>query len=373
LSAQALTDTIACSIAAREHSLVASLGGYSRALRWTVASHVLDFDDLHVPTTTHISTVCVPAALASGGTHAAYLTGAGVMARVGAALGWTHYSRGWHVTCMAGAPAAAAAAAHARGLDEGQIATAMTLAAMAVNGVQSSFGSDAKSLQVGFAVEAGLRATALAADGARANLHAFDEWLALLGGAPVRTSAEAPAIPGGLAVKLFPCCYALQRPIHTLLNVRVDPRAVLSVDLATPSASLQPLIDHLPVTGLEAKFSMEYAVATALLDGYPSLEHFTDVAVARPEARRIMELVRIHRDDTSASTLVEGTFSVDVRTTDGVDHRAAMDGAAAAGSAFAANAALLDRKVGACLAGTGLLAADISWTDAGRLLDEWVH
>ena len=28
------------------------------------------------------------------------------MARLGSALGWRHYSAGWHATCTAGAPAA---------------------------------------------------------------------------------------------------------------------------------------------------------------------------------------------------------------------------------------------------------------------------
>ncbi|HJS95559.1 MAG TPA: hypothetical protein VJ741_14950, partial [Solirubrobacteraceae bacterium] len=35
--------------------------------RWAALAHVLDYDDLHMPSTTHISAVCVPAALASEG------------------------------------------------------------------------------------------------------------------------------------------------------------------------------------------------------------------------------------------------------------------------------------------------------------------
>ena len=108
------------------------------------------------------------------------------MARLGAALGWRHYSAGWHATCTAGAPAAAAGAAVALGLPAERIAAAMALAVPAAGGVQRAFGTDAKSLQVGFAVEAGIRAARLAAAGAQADPSALDVWLGLVGGDTVR-------------------------------------------------------------------------------------------------------------------------------------------------------------------------------------------
>ena len=40
-------------------------------------AHVLDFDDLHMESTSHVSAVCVPAVLAAGGDAHAYLAGAG--------------------------------------------------------------------------------------------------------------------------------------------------------------------------------------------------------------------------------------------------------------------------------------------------------
>ncbi len=106
------------------------------------------------------------------------------MARLGTALGWPHYSAGWHATCTAGAPACAAGAAVALGLDPGRIATAIALAIPGAGGVQRAFGTDAKSLQAGFAVDAGIRAALLAAAGARADWSALEAWLALVGGDP---------------------------------------------------------------------------------------------------------------------------------------------------------------------------------------------
>ena len=182
LADRSLADTVAVALAARSHRVTRLAARLPEGPRWAVAAHVLDFDDLHMPSTTHISAVCVPAALATGGSPTAYLAGAGVMARLGTALGWPHYSAGWHATGTAGAPASAAAAAVALGLTAGQTATALTLAVPGAGGVQLAFGTDNKALQVGFAVQAGIRAAELAADGARADPAALDQWLGLVGG-----------------------------------------------------------------------------------------------------------------------------------------------------------------------------------------------
>src|ERR1700727_1357655 len=163
LADRALTDTVAVTLAARDHPVAALAADLPEGARWAVTAHILDFDDLHMPSTTHISAVCVPTALAAGGGARAYLAAAGVMARLGTALGWPHYSAGWHATCTAGAPAAAAGAAVALGLDPDQIANAIALAVPGAGGVQRAFGTDAKSLQVGFAVDSGIRAARLAA------------------------------------------------------------------------------------------------------------------------------------------------------------------------------------------------------------------
>ena len=194
LAHRSLLDTVAVTLAAREHRVtrLAAAAACRTGARWAVAGHVLDFDDLHMPSTTHVSVVCVPTALATDGGARAYLAAAGVMARLGTALGWRHYSAGWHATCTAGAPAAAAGAAVALGLPAERIAAAMALAVPAAGGVQRAFGTDAKSLQVGFAVEAGIRAARLAAAGAQADPSALDVWLGLVGGDPSAVDPSGP-------------------------------------------------------------------------------------------------------------------------------------------------------------------------------------
>jgi 2-methylcitrate dehydratase PrpD len=291
LARRALVDTIAVTLAARDSRMHTLTAGLPDAARWAAVGHVLDFDDLHLPSTAHLSVVCVPATLATGGGADAYLAGAGVMARLGTALGWAHYGRGWHVTCTAGAPAAAVAASIALGLDVDRTTHAIALAVPQAGGVQRAFGSDGKALQVGLAADAGVRAARLAAAGATSDPTALDQWLTLLGGDPAAVDLDGPAVPGGLAIKLHPCCYALQRPISALCGCTAD--GVERIRVRTPAASMQPLVHHTPKTGLQGKFSMEYAVAAALLDGRPGFASFTDDAVLRPAAQRLISLVEL--------------------------------------------------------------------------------
>jgi 2-methylcitrate dehydratase PrpD len=396
LADRSLRDTTAVALAARHHRVTRLAAGLPEGARWAVAGHVLDFDDLHLPSTAHVSVVCVPTALVAsewaasewaasagagpaqaGGGARAYLAAAGVMARLGTALGWRHYAAGWHATCTAGAPAAAAGAAVALGLDAERVAVAMALAVPAAGGVQRAFGTDAKSLQVGFAVDAGLRAARLAAAGAQADPAALDTWLRLVGGDPstpdpwgvdpsapglvgdpsapdpwgvdpsapglVGGDPSAPGLTGGdpsglapagaepsavdpsgllitngLAIKLYPCCYALQRPIAALAELApvLDPAAVRRIVLRTPAATVVPLIHHRPETGLEGKFSLEYAAAAALLDEYPGFGSFTDAAVRRDEAQRLIGLVET-RLEPGGDGLLDGELEAEVHLADG--------------------------------------------------------
>src|SRR5262252_4861551 len=315
LASRSLQDTVAVALAAHRHPVTRLAAGLPDGARWAVAAHVLDFDDLHMESTTHVSALCVPTALATGGGARGYLAAAGVMARLGVALGWPHYSAGWHATCTAGALASAAGAGIGLGLTAAQTATAIALAVPGAGGVQRAFGTDAKSLQVGFAVDAGIRAAKLAAAGAQADPSAVDAWLSLVGGDPAAVDLAGPAVPGGLAIKIYPCCYALQRPISALagLSQGLVPGDVRRIVLRTPEATVAPLIHHRPDTGLQGKFSLEYAAAAALLDRHPGFASFTDEAVRRRAARRLAGLVETELSP-GGSWLLDGELAAEVHT-----------------------------------------------------------
>jgi len=395
LARRSLTDTLAVTIAARDDDLRTVVAASPEPLRWAAIGHVLDFDDLHLPSTTHVSAVCVPAVLACGGDARCYLAAAGVMARLGTALGWPHYARGWHATCTAGAPAAAVGAGLALGLDAEALAVALALAVPAAGGVQRAFGTAAKSLQVGFAVDAGVRAARLAArltargaggagagtargagarggaPGAGADPAAFDQWFALMGGDPARMDLGGPAIPGGLAVKLFPCCYAAQRPISAARDLRGHPvRAgdVARVVVRTAAATVQPLIHPRPVTGLQAKFSLQYAVAAALVDGYPGFASFTDDAVRRPALRELVRRVEAHVSP-GGDGLLAGDLDLEMTLADGSVRRTRM-GLPPGAPGRPPTDAELERKIVDCVGDTAPRLSGVAWADAPRVLRE---
>ncbi len=372
LADRSLLDTIAVAIAGRDEPVVTAAAALSDAGRWAVAGHVLDFDDLHMASTAHISVVCLPAVLAAGGGARAYLAAAGVMARLGTALGWPHYAAGWHATCTAGAPAAAIGAGIALGLNAERLATAMALAVPAAGGVQRAFGTDAKSLQVGYAADAGVRAARLAAAGASADVSAVEAWMRLIGGQPGEVNFSGPAVPGGLAIKVFPCCYALQRPISALTELMkegLDHKQVSRIVLRTPRGTVTPLIHHAPTTGLEAKFSLEYAAAAALLDAHQGFTSFTDQAAQRPEAQRLMNLVDIELTD-GGDWLLDGELEAEVHT-NGEVFRTRLRLPPGSPQRPPTDSELM-RKVQDCLVGTSLDSKSIDWSSAGDILHHYL-
>ncbi|MGA9748203.1 MAG: hypothetical protein WBQ50_12175, partial [Nocardioides sp.] len=233
------------------------------------------------------------------------------------------------------------------------------------------FGTDAKSVQVGLAVDAGLRAADLAAAGVGAEPEAVDIWAALLaGGDAFRTVAPGPrgeAVPGGLAIKLSPCCYALQRPIAATASLRgeVDPAKVEKVVVRAPVGTVQPLIHSRPQTGLQAKFSLEYAVVAALLDEHTGFASFTDEAVKRPEAQRLVELVEVDLGP-GGDWLLAGSTEVEVGTSS-TTHRVSLEHPPGSPGRPPTDEQLR-RKLADCLSGLPVGPADLTWSDAAGLL-----
>jgi 2-methylcitrate dehydratase PrpD len=371
LARRSLVDTVAGAIAAREHPMRDLLDELSPCEAWAVLAHVLDFDDLHMESTSHVSAVCVPAVLAAGGDARSYLAGAGVMARLGNALGWPHYAAGWHATCTAGAPGAAAGAAVALGLGPDEIATAIALAVPAAGGVQRAFGTAAKALQVAAAAQAGVRAARLAAAGASADPSAVDQWLALVGGDRARLELDGPAVPGGLAVKLVPCCYALQRPIAAVRGLELDgldPADVERVVVRTPESALAPLIHDAPRTGLQGKFSLQYAVAATLLDGRPGIASFADEAVARPAAQALVARVAVEAVP-GGDGLLAGDVAIELALAGGETLRTRLDLPPGAPDRPPTTTELAE-KVADCAGDLADEVLAVDWASAAALLDQ---
>jgi 2-methylcitrate dehydratase PrpD len=269
------------------------------------AGHALDFDDVSHAMKGHPSTVLVPALLAassvgrvSGVTFAeAYVVGLQVNAAVWAAVGATHYERGWHATSTVGVFGATAAVARIRNLSVEGTTTALGIAGSFAAGTRQNFGSMTKPLHAGHAAEWAVRAVELTGLGLTANLNVLDGdlgFLALTGSPDVasgRAVLEGDWIlggPRGLNVKQYACCYFAHRAVDALRRLPEESAAeIAGIEVFVPPGTLSALRHPDPTDGLEGKFSGPYILAAAILDGALGPGSFTDAAVRRPEHREL--------------------------------------------------------------------------------------
>ena len=59
LARRALVDTVAVAVAGRGEPVSRIAAREGEATHWATAAHALDYDDLHLESTTHISVVCL--------------------------------------------------------------------------------------------------------------------------------------------------------------------------------------------------------------------------------------------------------------------------------------------------------------------------
>lgn len=266
--------------------------------------HALDYDDVLLTMPGHPSAVVLAAVLFAApdkrlsGQDAllAYALGVNVASAVGQALGHGHYVRGFHTTATASVFGAAAAAGRRFGLDETQVRLALGIAASTAGGLQRQFGTMTKPFHSGHAARNGLFAAQLAALGFTSNpsvLEAPRGFLEVYGdehsspdNAPTLGAPSAFDDPG-VALKKYPCCGAIHRAIDAMLDLRskhdLSGADTESIRCSVPPGALRALLYSNPADGLQAKFSMEYNLAAALVDGSITLASFHDERVSRPE------------------------------------------------------------------------------------------
>lgn len=275
-----------------------------------ISAHVLDFDDASSPMSGHPSVALLPALVALAEARdidgprldSAYVVGFEICCKLGRALDVTHYTRGWHMTSSVGTIAAAAACAHLLGMDAAHIVNAIGLAVAQAGGTRENFGTDAKSFQAGQCNAAALRAVLLAEQDFTAAPTALDGkagYTALyskgedisavlkgLGSDPLDIESS------GIEVKKYPACYGIHRPLDGLFDLRQTRPLTMDdierIEVETSYGALAPLVLHMPRSGIEGKFSMQYTLAAAIADGEVRLASFTDEAVARPALRSLM-------------------------------------------------------------------------------------
>lgn len=288
-------------------------GSRQAALLNGVSAHALDFDDVDEAIIGHPSAVLVPAVLAEGealgvsgkAIVTAYWAGLVVARAAGRALDInSHYGAGWHSTGTLGALAAAAAGARLRELSHTQTRHALGIAGSLAAGSRQNFGTMTKPLHAGVAAANGLMAAKLAGSGFTADpgqLEGPFGFLALHHAAPgTRRATQAELAQSSLNVKLHACCYYIHAAADAMLELGaagISPADVTRITVTGPPNGFDALIHHQPHTGLEGKFSMEYAMAACLLDGALGFAGFTDEAVDRDEAQELLRKVELRIEE----------------------------------------------------------------------------
>jgi 2-methylcitrate dehydratase PrpD len=297
-----------------------------------ISSHVLDYDDTHLPTVVHPTGPAMSAALAVGEWKrasgkeliAAFAVGFEVECRVGMAVHPEHYDAGWHITGTAGTFGGAAAAGRLLGLDPRRMSWALGMAGSQAAGVREQFGTMSKSLHIGKAAANGLLGAVLAS-------HSFDATEQIFEGrrgfsTVLSTGQHLERLTDGLGerwqfaangVKPY-ACGVVTHPIIDAVR-RMRERERLTADqVQAIEARVHPLVLELtgkrePRVGLEGKFSVYHCAAIALIEGHARPGQFSDEAVNRPDAVGLRRKVSA----TADPALAEHQTEVAITLTDG--------------------------------------------------------
>ncbi|WP_442595629.1 MmgE/PrpD family protein [Parapusillimonas sp. JC17] len=267
------------------------------ALMNGTSMHSLEFDDTHMGSIVHGSSVIVPAALAASQARSGTLesltrlvvAGWEILVRLGQASPGGFQRRGFQVTSVGGAPVAALLAAVAKGLPLEQTVAAAGIAGSQAGGIFEflSNGSNVKALHPGWAAHSGLWAADLAQGGMTGPETVLEGRFGLFN-AYADDGAAGAAMAGLLdslgaewrlldaAFKLYPCCHYIHPYLEAAESILAEAGAAPAVDSVlckvAPGASLvicEPwTAKQSPRSTNEAKYSLPYCLAR-ILSGKP--------------------------------------------------------------------------------------------------------
>ena len=318
-----LVDWLGCALAALRYPIAAQLqsvvqaqaGGNVVALgvgRRSAADalllnaalgNVLEMDDVHRAAILHPGPVVIPVALAAAQAEGADATalldaivrGYEATIRVGRALGKAHY-RYWHPTSTAGAFGAAAAAASVLRLPAESLADALGNAGSRTGGLWQMRHEPVptKSLHNAEAARSGWLAAQFALAGMRGPRRILEGEQGLFAATAPDAVPELVVADEGdwlihsTSLKPWPACRHAHPAIDAMLEAvaQLDPTDVAQIErieVRTYAEALRFCDRAQPQTELEAKFSLQHALASILVNGRPQLDHYTSEACSDAE------------------------------------------------------------------------------------------
>lgn len=279
-------------------------------------AHALDFDNTWYPLN-HPTSPTLPAILALAEHHGlsgkdvvtAIVTAFEVQGRLRMACTGLHTGKGFHKPGITGTIGAVAAAIKLLGLSHDEALMAFGIAGSRAGSLSVNTGTMTKSSHSGHAARMGAEAGILAALGWTSTKDVFgpggffdtflrdeheDELLVRDFGNPFRM------VDPGVGFKKYPSNYFTHRPIDAALalrgRVRFEPDSVQSVEVVFPRFSY---VDRpVPVSGLDGKFSVQYATAAALLDGRITMGTFANERRFAADMESFLPKVGLTFDDS---------------------------------------------------------------------------
>lgn len=302
------------------------------------AAHAAEVDDSFRDAMYHPGAATIAAALAAGqdvnasglALLRAVVAGYEISTRIGVVLGRPHYLY-WHNTGTVGTFGAAAAAACLYRLDSPAFAHALATAATFAAGLQQAFRMDSmsKPLHPGRAAEAGVLAAMLAQRGLTGSLDVLDgdaglgkamsegaDWSgvdATLGHVfHIKSLTFKNHIGCGHAFAAIDAALALQRQ-HGL-----KPENMARVRVGTYKPALDIACYHEPQTANEARFSLRYVIATALVHGSVRMAAYEPDRLDDPVVRAFMQRIDVTVDpELDALFPRQRAARVEIETHDG--------------------------------------------------------
>ncbi len=278
-----------------------------------VFGHVMDMDDVHNTSITHLGVVTIPTALAlcqqyhlSGSMLIeAIVAGYEAGARIGEAINPSSY-RFWHTTAVIGAFASSITASKLLGLSEEETLNAFGSAGTQAAGLWEFLesGSMSKVLHVANANLCGIRSAKLARlgftgsptilEGERGFLKAF---------APsFQTECITKSLCGGysineISLKAYACCHHTHSALYCAQLIRgkyhIDPDQIVSITDETYHAAVETADNPDPENPYAAKFSLQFCIAAMLVYGEVSDHIFCDASLKDCRIRSLMNKINV--------------------------------------------------------------------------------
>lgn len=299
---------------ALEFSQFETTSAETAALINGISAHVLDFDD--VALRGHPSAVIVPAIFSLGAEINssgndllnAYVAGYQVWGELVDRESDMHPMKGWHTTSVFGSIGAAAACAVLFKLDASRAAHAIGIGATQSTGLMANFGSMSKSFQVARAAQSGIVAAKLAKEGFTASEDLLEHTQGFLNAFSPRGNVDTECRPSTtrnhwlvetkpVSIKKYPTCFYTHRSIDAALDLaqskNIDPKEITKIEVVMSREHATILRNHFPQNALEAKFSIEFSMASALIHKNVGLMQLSDEVVQSEAVRSLMKKVTV--------------------------------------------------------------------------------